>query len=245
MPTVLNALELTGRARTHVREAPAARCTLQPEALAALQALCAAAARVGIDAQPVSSFRAFDHQLAIWNGKFSGTRRVLDRESRALSVEGLGEAERVAAILVWSALPGASRHHWGTDCDLIDRAALPAGAPVELLSADFSPAGRFVRLATWLDEHAAEYGFFRPYDQDRGGVLPEPWHLSYAPLAEPALAAMSPELLRTALDSAPPLGYASLIAQLPRLFERYVVRVAEAPPTARLARALNRATTPA
>jgi LAS superfamily LD-carboxypeptidase LdcB len=170
---------------------------------------------------------------------------VLDRDSRALSVAGLSETERIAAILVWSALPGASRHHWGTDCDLIDRAALPAGAPVELLSADFAAGGRYARLAAWLDEHAAEYGFFRPYDQDRGGVLPEPWHISYAPLAEPALAAMSPELLHAALRSAPLLGYGSLAWQLPELFARYVAQVAEAPAAARVARALSRATTPA
>jgi len=244
MPTALNALELTGRARTHVRAATAPRCALQPEALSALQGLRAAAARAGIDAQPVSSFRDFNHQLAIWNDKFSGARPVLDRDSRALTVTGLSETERVAAILVWSALPGASRHHWGTDCDLIDRAALPAGAAVQLLSVDFAPGGRYARLAAWLDAHAADYGFFRPYDQDRGGVLPEPWHLSYAPLAEPALAAMSPALLRAALQSAPLLGYASVAPQLAQLFDRYVAQVAEAPPAARLARALNRATTP-
>ncbi len=36
-----------------------------------------------------------------------------------------------------------------------------------------------------------EFGFYRPYAVDRGGVHPEPWHLSYAPLAQQALAAFS------------------------------------------------------
>ena len=32
------------------------------------------------------------------------------------------------------------------------------------------------------------FGFFRPYTTDRGGVAPEPWHLSYAPVAARAQA---------------------------------------------------------
>ena len=43
------------------------------------------------------------------------------------------------------------------------------------------------------------YGFFLPYDRDRGGVQPEPWHLSFAPVAGPALGAMNVELLTEAL----------------------------------------------
>ena len=34
-------------------------------------------------------------------------------------------ASECDAILLWSALPGASRHHWGTDFDVFDRAAVP------------------------------------------------------------------------------------------------------------------------
>ncbi len=62
-------------------------------------------------------------------------------------------------------------------------------------------AWRHVRTARgWLDAHAAEFGFYRPYSVDRGGVQPEPWHLSHAPVAGAALAAFSPALLRDALD---------------------------------------------
>ena len=39
----------------------------------------------------------------------------------------LSPAERIEAILRWSALPGASRHHWGTDLDLIDAHAIQPG----------------------------------------------------------------------------------------------------------------------
>ena len=55
-------------------------------------------------------------------------------------------AARIDAILCWSALPGGSRHHWGTDCDVIDAAALPAGLP-RAAGARGVRAGRRVRAA--------------------------------------------------------------------------------------------------
>ena len=151
----------------------------------------------------------------------------------------------MAAILVWSALPGASRHHWGSDCDLIDRAALPAGTAVELLGKHYATDGCHARLSAWLAGHAHDFGFFRPYDVDRGGVQPEPWHWSYAPLAIAAQAALHPELLRAALTDSNLLGWETVERELPRIFERYVSAVASAPPAALAAAALSRAARPA
>lgn len=243
----LTPLELTGRARTHVRETAALGCLLHPLAAAALVAMRAAAAREGIDLQPVSGFRDFGQQLAIWNAKFRGERTLLDAANRPLNAADLREPERVQAILVWSALPGASRHHWGSDCDLIDRRALPRGARAELLGEEYAPGGRYARLADWLAAHAHSYGFFFPYDRDRGGVQPEPWHLSFAPVAGPAQAAMSAELLSEALAGVELAGREAVAAQLPQLFERYVVAVAAAPAAALAAAALgpSRAARPA
>lgn len=239
----LSDLELTGRVRTHVQELAELQCILHPQAGAALLRMRAAAAREGLDLWPVSGFRDFAHQLAIWNAKFLGQRALLDRDSQPLRALDLSTAERIAAILVWSALPGASRHHWGSDCDVIDRHALGPGMKVHLVSADYAPGGRYAALAAWLAAHAHEHGFFHPYDRDRGGVQPEPWHLSYAPVAGPALAAMSPELLAEALGDAELAGGATVVKQLARLFERYVAAVA-APPPAALAASLSRAAMP-
>jgi LAS superfamily LD-carboxypeptidase LdcB len=236
----LSPLELTGRARTHVQSVAELGCVLHPQAANALLAMRAAARKEGIDVQAVSGFRDFEQQLAIWNGKFSGARALLSAQSRPLQATELGEAERVAAILVWSALPGASRHHWGSDCDVIDRNVLEAGTRVELLSTDYGPGGRYARLSSWLSGHAQHYGFFLPYDRDRGGVQPEPWHLSFAPVAGPALAAMSVELLTEAVAGAQLAGRATVVAELPRLYERYVSAVAGAPAAALAARALSR-----
>ena len=241
----LSPLELTGRARTHVRPVLGLGCELHPAAATALLALRAAAAREGIDLQPVSGYRDFERQLAIWNGKFRGERALLDAESRPLRAAGLDEAQRVAAILVWSALPGASRHHWGSDCDIIDRRTVAPGARVELLGADYAAGGRFARLSQWLAAHAHDYGFFLPYDRDRGGVQPEPWHLSFAPVADPALAALTVEILRAALAEADLDGRASVAAQLPQLHSRYVAAVTAAPAAALAAVALSRGATPA
>ena len=238
----LSALELTGRARTHVQSVAELGCVLHPQAASALLALRTAARQEGIDVQAVSSFRDLNQQLAIWNGKFQGARALLDAQSRPLPAAALSEAERVAAILVWSALPGASRHHWGSDCDVIDRSAHPPGARVELLSTDYGPGGRYARLSSWLSGHAHHYGFFLPYDRDRGGVQPEPWHLSFAPVAGPALAAMNVDLLAEALAGVELAGRATVMAELPRLYERYVAAVAATPAAALAARALSRAT---
>jgi LAS superfamily LD-carboxypeptidase LdcB len=234
----LSPLELTGRARTHVVVMSEFGCELHPQAAAALRALRAAAARDGIDLQAVSGFRDFGRQLAIWNGKYRGQRALLDAASRPLRAADLDEAQRVAAILVWTALPGASRHHWGSDCDVIDHASLERGAAVELLAADYAPGGRYARLSRWLTAHAHEFGFFQPYDRDRGGVQPEPWHLSYAPVAGPALAALDPQLLRDALASAALDGHALVEARLAELYDRYVAAVAPVPPAALAARGL-------
>ena len=38
----------------------------------------------------------------------------------------------------------------------------------------------------WLDSsfEGDSLGFYRPYGTDKGGVAPERWHLSYAPIAD-------------------------------------------------------------
>ena len=54
------------------------------------------------------------------------------------------------AILHWSALPGASRHHWGTEIDVIDRAALLHGQLAQLVPDEYAADGVFAKLGLWL-----------------------------------------------------------------------------------------------
>ncbi len=221
--------ELTGRARSHVREVPELRCTLHREAVAPFLAMRAAAAADGIDLVAFSSFRDFDRQLTIWNAKFRGERPMQDRAGAPLDALGLSPADRVAAILWWSALPGASRHHWGTDFDCMDARALPPDHKLEVVTAEFSPGGPFSRLTEWLDSRMHAFGFYRPYTTDRGGVRPEPWHLSYAPVAARAEAALSVDELRGVLAAAQIDGKAEVLAMLDGAFANYVVNVDAAP----------------
>jgi hypothetical protein len=102
------------------------------------------------------------------------------------------------------------------------------------VTAEYSAGGPFARLTTWLDAHMDAYGFFRPYATDRGGVSPEPWHLSYAPVAERALAALTPGHLREVLAAADIEGKRAVLEALPQNFTRYVTAVDAAPEAARL-----------
>jgi LAS superfamily LD-carboxypeptidase LdcB len=226
---MLNSLQLTGRAATHVQAVPALACTLHRDAVAAAIALRDAAATDGIDLTIVSSFRDFERQVGIWNSKYRGERPLLDRQERPIDPATLDERGRVDAILLWSALPGASRHHWGTDIDVIDKAAAPTGCGPKLTASEFSNVGPYALLNRWLDEHIGQFGFFRPYGADRGGVQPEPWHLSYAPVAVPALEALSLAMLVEAIAGSSMHGREQVLARLPELYTRFVTSVDQCP----------------
>jgi LAS superfamily LD-carboxypeptidase LdcB len=221
--------ELTGRSRAHLVELADPPCWLHREVVASFVAMRAAAKLAGIDLVPTSSFRDFNRQLAIWNGKASGERELRGLDGTLMDALALDEDARVAAILHWSALPGASRHHWGTDFDAIDAAALPPGYRVQLVPEEYAPGGVFARLNEWLNLHAAQYGFYRPYATWRGGVQPEPWHLSHAAVAQAAMAQFSAGALREALQDAPVAAHAAIDRRLPEILARYVLNV-DAPP---------------
>lgn len=223
---VLNSEQLTGRTRTHVLELTQHQCTLQPDAARAFLALRAAAQDSGIELVAASSFRDFRHQLGIWNDKFQGRRPLLDRDGTPLDTAVMTAPQIVRAILHWSALPGASRHHWGTEIDVIDRAALTDGRKTQLVPAEYRPGGVFAGLDGWLTQHAEGFGFFRPYDRDRGGVQPEPWHLSFAPVATDALQALSIDVLSQALRDVELAGAEAVWPQLEDIHARYVRAVA-------------------
>jgi LAS superfamily LD-carboxypeptidase LdcB len=222
---LLNRLELTGRAATHVRESLAPGVRLHADAIDAVNALREASARAGHELTIVSSFRDFERQSGIWNRKFRGEQPVFDRAGRALDISAMSGPERVRAILIWSALPGASRHHWGTDFDVYDRSAVPPDYRVQLTVAEYTAAGPFARLNEWLAANLGNHGFFRPYRTDRGGVNPEPWHLSYAPLSGRALQALTLEVLTEAIEASDLEGRDHVLAQLPEIYDRYVLAI--------------------
>ena len=66
---------------------------------AAFNDMQVAAAYEGFNLQAASSWRSFERQLAIWNGKWRGERPLLDANSQPIDALQLSEVERLHAIL--------------------------------------------------------------------------------------------------------------------------------------------------
>ncbi|MFT4520283.1 MAG: LAS superfamily LD-carboxypeptidase LdcB [Halioglobus sp.] len=193
---------LTGLDESHLVSLPCGQ-RLQAEAAEAFAALQADASAVGYELAIASSYRSFSRQLTLWNGKASAQRPVHDDEGNSVLMEGLSPQQQLHAILRYSAIPGTSRHHWGTELDVFDAAALPESYEVQLTPQEVAAGGLFDPLHCWLDERMAagrSHGFFRPYAEDRGGVAQERWHLSYTPLSLPLAAQFSTALLPQCWD---------------------------------------------
>lgn len=231
IPTDITSACLVGKSVGHLCRPARARvlgARLHRDAVASFRKLRAAAAKEGFDLAVLSGFRNFKRQLSIWNRKATGQLAVLDSDARPLDITRLTPRELVFAILRWSALPGASRHHWGTDLDVYDKAAAPRGYEVELIPAEVDAGGMFAPLHEWLDQRIADgtaFGFFRPYDVDRQGVAPERWHLSFAPIASKYLRRLSVNLLRKTIKRAEIELKDEVLANLPEIHRRFVANV--------------------
>lgn len=226
---------LTGRTERHLC-APDTVGTegarLHREVLAPFLALRADAAVAGFDLAVDSAFRGFERQLSIWNRKARGELAVLDAAAEPLEIDRLSDRELVHAIMRWSALPGASRHHWGTDIDVFDARARPDGYEIELIPEEVEEGGMFAPLHEWLDDRIRSgraHGFFRPYDRDRGGVAPERWHISHGPTAAELMDSFSVGTLHATLESADLELRSAVLNELEALWERYVINVQRVP----------------
>ena len=202
---------------------------MHEQAAEAFSSLQARAHDAGFQLSVASSYRSYERQLAIFNGKWRGERPVLDDNDRALVRQDYSAEEWLHLILRFSALPGTSRHHWGTDIDIFDPTRIPSGESLQLIPSEYRIGGIFEDLTQWLDTLIAANdceGFFRPYDRDRGGISEEPWHLSYGPVASKARSRLSAGALRDLWLRDPglrPDGYHTILPLLDDLMDRYVV----------------------
>ena len=190
---------------------------------AAFNDMQVAAAYEGFNLQAASSWRSFERQLAIWNGKWRGERPLLDADNQPLDALQLDDMERLHAILRWSALPGTSRHHWGTDLDIYDPDCLPAGTRLALEPWEYEAGGWFADLGEWLGDHMSDFGFFLPYAKPLDaaqGVAYEPWHISFA--LESAEQRLDPDALALCLQQADIEGKECILAHLDEILARYV-----------------------
>ncbi len=191
---------------------------------AAFNDMQVAAAYEGFNLQAASSWRSFERQLAIWNGKWRGERPLLDANSEPIDALQLCETERLHAILRWSALPGTSRHHWGTDLDIYDPDCLPADTKLALEPWEYEAGGWFADLSEWLSDHMSDFGFFLPYAKPVGagsGVAYEPWHISFS--LESDEQRLDPTALALCLQQADIEGKSTILANLDDILARYVI----------------------
>ena len=132
----------------------------------------------GIDLKPVSAFRSFERQRSIWEGKFE---RYTDEQDMA-------PLAAIDKIIEYSTIPGTSRHHWGTDIDIVDGYRKVNGDV--LVPSKFEEGGPYADFKKWMDQNAEAHGFYLVYTNTPGrrGFKYEPWHYSYAPISKPMLA---------------------------------------------------------
>jgi len=195
----------------------------------AYKALAFAAKTDGIQLSIASGFRSFERQLTLWNNKFSGKSAIKDSLGNIINTAGLSSLDLIESILLYSALPGASRHHWGCDIDVYAPNLLAEDYQLQLEPWEYEKQGPLAKLSTWLAEHAHLYGFYFPYADYQGGVAKEPWHLSYAPLAKQYQQAFNQELLAQALQNSATLGKEIIIKNLADISNRYINNVNEIP----------------
>lgn len=185
------------------------------------------AATDGFDLQIISAFRDHERQLKIWNLKASGQRQLIDDEERPLDFASLSPSQIVFAILRWSALPGCSRHHWGTDIDVYDGHTQKA-EEVNLVPSETTGNGPAARIHGWLDHKIStnsSHGFYRPYATDRGGVSPERWHLSYYSLSRRYLEAYSFSLFKKNIQESDMLLKDVVLEYADEIYQRFLVNI--------------------
>lgn len=196
---------------------------LLPKVCDAFKSMQAAAALDNIDIQIVSSYRGFARQLQIWQNKWSGKATLLDANEKVLDPTSLSDQEKILAILTWSALPGASRHHWGTDLDVYDKKSVEQSQhDFQLVCSEYDQ-GPCTQLNNWLNENATKFGFSRPYAEYKGGIAREPWHLSFESSADKMLSLLDEQVLLTNLINSDILGLDCIIANMPDIYPRFVL----------------------
>jgi D-alanyl-D-alanine carboxypeptidase len=122
-----------------------------------------AALKENIKLTIISGTRSFFDQRDKWQSKWNNPEfnKIHDPTTRATK------------LLRWWSMPGTSRHHWGTEIDIVNMK----------LAFYKTAAGR--KMYTWMCENASKYGFYQPFNAGRTtGYQEEKWHWSYLPLSK-------------------------------------------------------------
>ena len=148
------------------------RSGLLPEAFLKFKQMQNDAKKEGVEIEIVSGYRNYEKQKSIWNNKYNK-----NFERRIFGVKNINR------IIQYSTIPGTSRHHWGTDIDIIDKRFIPKGDL--LIEKNYTENGIYSELFSWMKKNSKKYGFYLVYDDspERKGFKFEPWHYSYKPLS--------------------------------------------------------------
>jgi len=198
---------------------------IHKDVLNAYRKMQAAAKKEHIDLHIASGWRGFDRQLLLWNNKFLGKTPIKDLANNIVNVDQISELDKVYAILRYSALPGASRHHWGTDVDLYAPNLLAKDTQLQLEPWEYEENGPLSKLGQWLKQYSQEFDFYLPYDSFRGGIAREPWHLSYAPLADLYQKQFSIDDLADLLAKSEIEGKDIIINHLDEIYQRFIINI--------------------
>ena len=142
---------------------------LREEVLDAFTEMRTAARKEGVELVLASATRNFDYQKDLWEKRWQGLLLVNKQKlSNFANTE-----ERFEKNLEYTALPGTSRHHWGTDIDI--------GAA----NLAYYETAQGKKEHEWLLKNARSFGFCQPYKpkgvQRATGYNEEKWHWSYLP----------------------------------------------------------------
>ncbi len=147
---------------------------LQLEVYIAFLRMREAAAADGIHLFIVSAFRSFEKQKELWESKWYAGNSSDKLEPTNILMDPLAKAKK---IMEYTAPPGFSRHHWGTEIDL------------NSVEPDFFNTESGQLTYQWLNQHASSFGFCQTYNafnpERPFGFQEEQWHWSYKPSSYP------------------------------------------------------------
>ncbi len=139
---------------------------LQKETLESFIKMRETAEKDGIQLTIISGTRDFYSQKSIWERKYSRYKK-----------EGFSDIEIIKKIMIWSAMPTTSRHHWGTEIDI--------NGFDDYFNGENEKANKEYK---WLVNNAPKFDFYQVYTEKgsgkrKNGYNEEKWHWSYMPMS--------------------------------------------------------------
>jgi LAS superfamily LD-carboxypeptidase LdcB len=222
--------EIVGLSNLHVQKVNFANdFDLHKQSIEPFKELYHLGLKEGFKIKVVSGYRSFERQLNIWNAKFLGKKKLYNLQEAEISVNNLNEEEICRLILLWSALPGTSRHHWGTDLDVIEiNAAQAHNFETKLLNSEFNDGGIFFEFYTWLKDNISTFDFFMPYSSFKEGVGIEPWHISHRQVAQKYMQSIDPNYLKYAISNSDIFGKKWILTNIEFILETFVKNIQNA-----------------